>query len=60
MKSLAGIYAALCGERMDGQSARHGQMCEEGFSIEGGITQGIKLAMRVCVCVCVCVCVYVL
>ena len=39
---------------MDGQSARHGQMCEGGFSIEGGITQGIKLAMCVCVCVCVC------
>lgn len=42
---------------MDGQSTRHGQMCEERFSIEGGITQGIMLALFVCACVRACVCV---
>lgn len=39
------------GYMMDWQSARHGQMCEQGFSIEGGITQGIILALCLCVCV---------
>lgn len=66
-EAMAGVCAGLCAGRMDGQSARHGQMCKKGFSIEGGITQRIKLAVHarvyecfsvfVCARVCVCLCV---
>lgn len=41
------LVPALCCA-MDGQSARRGQMCKQGFSAWGGITQGIKLGACVC------------
>lgn len=55
-EAIAGVCAGLCAGRMDGQSARHGQMCKKGFSIEGGITQRIKLAVHARVYVCFSVC----
>lgn len=58
-EAIAGVCAGLCAGRMDGQSARHGQMCKKGFSIEGGITQRIKLTVHARVFVSFSVCVWV-